>query len=84
MAEDEVADRLLRRLEVEIRAHANADRLTRDVCYGRCLAYLDLGVWLGLWSSKVAVSAGDAIREKVPTRRIMRRLRIERVRAPPV
>jgi hypothetical protein len=52
---------LVRRVEQEARAFANADRSTRDLRYGRVLGYLDVGVAFGYWSKRSADRAADSI-----------------------
>ena len=45
------------------------------MCYGRLLAYLEVGTWLGLWPAKTAAGAAECFAERMPVWRVMRRLR---------
>jgi hypothetical protein len=51
----------VRRIEVETRAFHNADRPTRQIRWGRVLAYLEVGVRLGYWSERTSSRMADAI-----------------------
>jgi hypothetical protein len=65
---------LLRRIEVEARAYANADYLARQMLYGRVLGLLEAGVGFGLWPKKAATAAADAILYGYRVRRVITRL----------
>jgi hypothetical protein len=66
---------LLRRISIEGRAYAAADRTTKQIRWGRVLAYLDVGVAFGLWSERAAGRAADLIEHGQSLRRLARVLR---------
>lgn len=66
---------LLRRINVEGRAYAVADSTTKQMRWGRVLAYLDVGTECGLWTERAASHAADMIENRQSLRRLARCLR---------
>jgi hypothetical protein len=73
--DDERREWLLRRVEVEPYACANADSLTKEMCYGRVLGLLEVGVAFGYWSRKTADGFSETVRHRYRIGRGVRRLR---------
>jgi hypothetical protein len=66
---------LLRRVEVEADAYANAEPMIRDQCFGRMLGLLEVGTAFGYWSKKTADGFSETVRHRYRIRRGVRRLR---------
>jgi hypothetical protein len=52
---------LARASEIETFAFHNADHQTRQIRWGRVLAYLEVGVRLGYWSEQTSAWVSDSI-----------------------
>jgi hypothetical protein len=72
---DVVARRaLLKRVEREARAYANADETTRLIRWGRVMGLLEAGVVLGFWSRKARDRAGELVQHRYALHRLPRTL----------
>ena len=58
---EDVRHWLVRRIEVETAAFHNANHQTREIRWGRVLAYLEVGVQLGYWSERTSARVSDSI-----------------------
>jgi hypothetical protein len=65
---------LLRRIEREALAYANADETTRLIRWGRVMGLLEAGVVLGVWSGKARDRAGELVQHRYALNRLPRTL----------
>jgi hypothetical protein len=63
---------LLRRIQREAQAYANADETTRLIRWGRVMGLLEAGVVLGFWSAKARDRASEQVHYKYALHRLPR------------
>jgi hypothetical protein len=65
---------LLKRVEREARAYANADETMRLIRWGRVMGLLEAGVVLGFWSAKARDRASEQVDYRYALHRLPRTL----------
>ena len=65
----------MRHVEVEARAYANADYLTREIVWGGVLGFLEVGAAFGYWSKRSADAVSETVRHRWRIGRIRKLVR---------